>query len=149
MTGVLTRTRPCEDTGTQGSHTMTETGIMHQRSPRINSKPQEVGSPGSSEVKNLPTNAGDTRGLGLIPGSGRSPGEGNGNPLQYSCLTNPMDGGAWRAVVLRIAKSWILLSTLMRVCTCVHAHTHTPGGEEEQGVILSQGFRGCMTLLIP
>ena len=43
-------------------------------------------------VKNLPTNAEDS---GLIPGSGRSPGEGNGNPLQYSCLGNPMDRGAW------------------------------------------------------
>ena len=45
-------------------------------------------------VKNLPANAGDLRGKGLIPGSGRSPGEGNGNPLQYSCLENPMDRGA-------------------------------------------------------
>ena len=43
-------------------------------------------------VKNPPTDAGD---LGLIPGSGRSPGEGNGNPLQYLCLENPLDGGAW------------------------------------------------------
>ena len=42
-------------------------------------------------VKNTPANAGDSRGVGSIPGSGRSPGEGNGNPLQYSCLENPMD----------------------------------------------------------
>ena len=48
--------------------------------------------PGGSEVKASASNVGD---LGLIPGSGRSPGEGNGNPLQYSCLENPMDGGAW------------------------------------------------------
>ena len=47
-------------------------------------------------------NVGD---LGSIPGSGRSPGEGNGNPLQYSCLENPMDGGAWRATVHGVAKS--------------------------------------------
>ena len=47
-------------------------------------------------VKNLPANAGDT---GSIPGSGRSSGEGNGNPLQYSCLGNPMDRGAWQATV--------------------------------------------------
>ena len=47
-------------------------------------------------VKNLPGNVGDK---GLIPGSGRSPGEENGNPLWYSCLENPMDGGAWRATV--------------------------------------------------
>ena len=46
-------------------------------------------------------NAGD---LGLIPGSGRSLGEGNGNPLQYSCLENPMDGGAWQATVHRVAE---------------------------------------------
>ena len=46
-------------------------------------------------VKNPPANAGDVRDAGLIPGSGRSPGEGNGNPLQYSCLENPMDRGAW------------------------------------------------------
>ena len=50
--------------------------------------------PGGSAVKNLPANAGDT---GLIPGSGISSGEGNDNPLQYSCLENPMDRGAWRA----------------------------------------------------
>ena len=43
---------------------------------------------------------------GSIPGSGRSPGEGNGNPLQYSCLGNPMDRGAWGATVQRVAKSW-------------------------------------------
>ena len=48
-------------------------------------------------VKNLPANAGDVRDAGLIPGSGRSPGEGNGNPFQYSCLENPMDREGWRA----------------------------------------------------
>ena len=53
-------------------------------------------SPGGSAVKNSPDNAGD---LGLIPGLGRSPGEGNGNPLQYSRLENPMDRGAWQAIV--------------------------------------------------
>ena len=52
--------------------------------------------PGSSMVKNLPANAGDE---GLIPGLGRSLGEGNGNPLQYSCLGNPVDRGAWWATV--------------------------------------------------
>ena len=51
-------------------------------------------------VKNRPANAGDIRNVGSIPGWGRSPGEGNGNPLQYSCLENPMDRGAWRAAVL-------------------------------------------------
>ena len=58
--------------------------------------------PGGSEVKVSASNAGDQ---GLIPGSGRSPGEGNGNPLQYSCLENPMDRGAWWATVHRVAKS--------------------------------------------
>ena len=52
-------------------------------------------------VKNLPANAGDT---GSIPGLGRSSGEGNGNPLQYSCLGNPMDRGAWRATAHGVAK---------------------------------------------
>ena len=53
------------------------------------------GFPGGTEVKNPPANAEDARDTGSIPESGRSPGEGNGNPLQYSCPENPMDGGAW------------------------------------------------------
>ena len=56
-------------------------------------------------VKNLPANAGDGRDIGSIPESRRSPGEENGNPLQYSCLENPMDRGAWWAMVHRVAKS--------------------------------------------
>ena len=59
-------------------------------------------------VKNLPANAGDT---GSIPGLGRSSGEGNGNPLQYSCLGNPMDRGAWRATAHGVAKSRTRRST--------------------------------------
>ena len=55
-------------------------------------------------VKNPPANEGDTRDAGLIPGSRRFPGEGNGNPLQYSCLGNPTDRGDWRATVHGIAK---------------------------------------------
>ena len=57
-------------------------------------------------VKNLPANAGDIRDVGSIPGSGRSPGEGNGNPLQYSCQENPMDRGAWRAAVHGVTKRY-------------------------------------------
>ena len=57
--------------------------------------------PGGPVVKNLPVNAGD---LGSIPESGRSPGEGNGNPIQYSCLGNPMVRGAWWATVHGVAK---------------------------------------------
>ena len=60
------------------------------------------GFPGSSEVKVSAFNAGD---LGSIPGLGRSPGEGNGNPLQYPCLENPMDRGAWWATVHGVTKS--------------------------------------------
>ena len=65
------------------------------------------GFPGDSDGKEYACNAGD---LGSIPGSGRSPGEGNGTPLQYSCLENPMDGGAWRATVHGVAKSRTRLS---------------------------------------
>ena len=59
------------------------------------------GLPWSLSGKELPANAGEA---GLIPGSGRSPGEGNGNPLQYSCLGNPMDKGAWWATVLEVPR---------------------------------------------
>ena len=59
-------------------------------------------------VKNLPANAGDTRDLASIPGLERSPGEGHGNPLQYSCLENPLDRGDWWATP-RVAKSWTRL----------------------------------------
>ena len=63
-------------------------------------------------VKNLPASAGDIRDLGSIPGSGRFPGGGHGNPLQYSCLENPMDRGAWQATVHRVAKIWTQLKQL-------------------------------------
>ena len=55
-------------------------------------------------VKNLPANAGDVRDVGLILGSGTSPGGGNGNPLHYSCLGNPMDKEAWKSIVYGVAK---------------------------------------------
>ena len=60
-------------------------------------------------VKNLPANAGDP---GSIPGSGRSPGEGNGNPLHYSCLENSMDRGGWQAMVHSVTKSRTQLKRL-------------------------------------
>ena len=66
-------------------------------------------------VENLPVNAPDVRDSDSIPELGRSPGEGNGNPLQYSCLGNPMGRGTWQAVVHRVAENWTRLST----------HTHT------------------------
>ena len=65
---------------------------------------------GGSVVKNPPAKAGDTRDVGLIPGSGRYPGVGNGKPLQCSCLANPMDRGAWRATIHGVAQSWTQLS---------------------------------------
>ena len=68
-----------------------------------------MGFPGGSDGEESACNAGDQ---GSIPGSGRSPGEGNGNALQYSCLENSMDRGAWRATVHGVAKSWTRLKTL-------------------------------------
>ena len=64
--------------------------------------------PGGSDGKASAYNAGHP---GSVPGSGRSPGEGNGNPLQYSCLENPMDRGAWQATVHGVTKSWTRLRT--------------------------------------
>ena len=66
------------------------------------SGPLFIGFPVGSVSKEAACNAGDPD---LIPGSGRSPGEGNGNPLQHSCLENPMDGGDWQATVHGVAKS--------------------------------------------
>ena len=77
-------------------------------------------------VKNLPVSAGDTRDIASIPGSGWSPGAGSGNPLQYSWLGNPMDRGAWWAIVHRVAKSQTWLSTHTHTHTHVHTHTSDP-----------------------
>ena len=71
--------------------------------------------PGEVVVKNLPANSEDARDTGSIPGLGRSPGGGNGNLLQYSCLENTMDRGAWRAAVHGVAKGQTQVST----------HTHS------------------------
>ena len=68
---------------------------------------RQKGFPGGSTVKNPLASAGDK---GLIPGSRRNPGEGNGNPLQYSCLENSMDRGAWQAMVQGVEKSQTCLS---------------------------------------
>ena len=75
-----------------------------------------MGFPGGSVVKNLPTKA---RNVGLIPGLGRSPGEGNGNPLQYPCLENPIRG-IWWATVHGVTKSQMWLSN--RMCVPLHYH---------------------------
>ena len=111
------------------------------------------GFPSSSGGKASACNAGDP---GLIPGSGRSPGEGNGNPLQYSCLENPIDRGAWRAIVHGVAKSWTLLSnthththtrthTHTYTHTHVHTHTHT---ETKNGQLSFQTFEVHWALLL-
>ena len=65
-----------------------------------------MGYPGGSMVKNPPATARDTGDPGLIPGRGISLGEGNSNLLQYSCLGNPTDRGAWQVIVHGVAKSW-------------------------------------------
>ena len=67
--------------------------------------------PGGSVVKDPPANAGDARNMGWNPGSGRSHGEGNGNPLQYTCLENSKNRGAWQATVYEATKNWKRLST--------------------------------------
>ena len=75
-------------------------------------------------VKNLPANAGDVRDTGLIPGWERSPGGGNGNPLQSSCLENPMDRGAWWAAVHGVRKSWTRLKLLSMLIGLIKHSDH-------------------------
>ena len=72
------------------------------------------GFPSGVMVKNPPANAGNIRDTGSIPGWGRSPGGGHGNPLQYSCLEKPIDRGAWQATVHRVAQSWTRLKRLSK-----------------------------------
>ena len=81
-----------------------------------------MGFPDGSDGKQAVCNTVDS---GLIPGLRRSPGEWKGYPLQYSCLENSMDAGAWQATVQRIAKSWTQLSDSY-THTHTHTHTHTP-----------------------
>ena len=78
-----------------------------------------MGFPGSSVVKNLPANT-DGEVVNLNPGLGRLPGGGNGNSLQYSCPRNPMGGGAWRATVHGVGKSWTQLSSTCCKSTAIH-----------------------------
>ena len=75
-------------------------------------------------VENLPANAGDIRDPGSVPGLGRSPEGGHGNPLHYCYLENPMDRGTWWATVHRVAKSW---TQQLKRLTHPHAHSRTGG----------------------
>ena len=81
-----------------------------------------IGFPCGSDSKESACNAGDPC---LIPGMGRSPGERNGNPLQYSCLENSMDRGVWLATVHGVAKSWTWLSNYAYFYIYIYTHTHT------------------------
>ena len=79
--------------------------LKSSKEPFINRDTGTKGFPGGSVVKNLPANAGVTRDEASVPKLGRPSGRGNGNPLQYSCLENPMDRAAWWAAVHGVAKS--------------------------------------------
>ena len=89
------------------------------------------GFPGGSVVKNLPASAGD---VGSVPGLGRSPGEGNDNPLQYSRLENSMDRGAWQATIHGVEKSWARLS--------MHTHCFSLASEEARVFLSAQDKQG-------
>ena len=85
-------------------------------------------------VKNLSASAGDARDLGLIPGLGRSSGGGNGHLLQYSCLENSMDRGAWWAAVhgeARVGHNWVSERVHVHTCARTHTHTHTKWRKSE------------------
>ena len=87
---------------------------------QINGKLLPHPTPYTLEVKNPPANSGDISDVGSIPGSGRSPGEGNGNSFQYACLGNPMDREAWQATVHRAAESDMTEATK---CACILPYT--------------------------
>ena len=99
-------------------------------------------------VRNPPASAGDIRDVGLIPGSRRSPGGGHGNPLQYSCLKNPMDRGAWRATVHRVAQSQTQLKQLSMHARTPNTRYFVPSSKilRFRGVKrLAQGRPVCLT----
>ena len=93
---------------------------------------------GGSVVKNPPANAGDASSLPMWE---RSPGEENGNPVQYSCLENPMDRGAWRAAVHGVAKSWTRLSDCTHTCTRNGKETQKWKGVEKEREIEKKSIR--------
>ena len=101
---------------------------------------------GGSVVKNLPANGGNAQDVGLIPGSGRSLGEGNDNPFQYSCLEIPMNTGTWWATVHRVTKSQTRLSA--RTHTHTHTHTHTNTYIKYETIVNHLGEKLYMQLFI-
>ena len=94
-------------------------------------------------AKNPPANAGEIRDTGLIPGLGRSPGGGHGNPLQHLCLKNPMDRRAWQATVHRVTKSW---TQLKHTHTTQHTRTHAPCDPHHKGEMQAEGIRALLQL---
>ena len=127
--------------------------ILWQGAPSSNHSPEVLhptcreGFPGASAVKNLPAYAGNTIASGSISGSGRSPGGGNGNPLQYSCLENPMDRGAWRATGRRVLKdSDTALSTLALHREDTHPYLESRRGRSKMDAQVRTGDYGWTTL---
>ena len=114
---------------------------LEPKNPDLGSAKPLLGLPRWLRGKESAWNAGDTRDVGLISGSGRSPGGGNGNPFQYSCLENPMDRGAWQ----RVGHNWINLAHTHswekgHLPRCTHTlYTHS----------LTNGFQGFRSLWFP
>ena len=106
------------------------------------------GFPDGSVVRNLAASAADSGDKGLIPGSGRSPGAGNGNPLSYSCLENPMGRKTWQIIVHRVTKSQRTeqLNTHSHTHTHIVTHTHTHAHTQPH---ISSVAQSCPTLCDP
>ena len=99
-------------------------------------------------VRNLPANTGDTRDAGSVPGSGRSPEGGCGNPLQYSCLENPLDRGAWQAMVHRVGHDWTNLAHASTLITMVISSSFRDYGHVVTKVFLFSGPFSCLIMII-
>ena len=104
----VTRVSPDHQKELRKNHCFYLSPYSFQPHKNMLSKKADLNS--GSVVKNPPANAGNTGNMGSVPGLGRSPAGGNGNPFQYSCLENPMDRGAWQATVHGVAKSQTRLS---------------------------------------
>ena len=107
--------------------------IYHQEKEQASHR---LGFQGGAVVKNSPANAGGAGNLGSIPGLGRFPEVGNGNPLQYYCLENCMDRGAWKATVHGVSKSWKQLST------------HTQATDQEKILTKYESNKDCYLELV-